>query len=176
MKKARKSKWEDRVPEIRRLAGTMPVQDLAKIMGTTSGNLSFIGSKYGISMRYDGPRPPKPVKSDGARLNNEEKAAAAAAKEAHISALAGTMPKEDLAEQLGMSTDQLKSFCSKRGISLRRGSKQQPTPVMKPAVSLKTQDELEAAANELRKYGYTVLCPDPFRTYIDCRSRPQAQV
>lgn len=172
---SRKSKWTDRLPEIRKLAGTMPAADVAKVLETTPGNLAFVCSKHDISLRFPAtasPPPRKNARKPAAKaMSSTQKTDQLVKRIAHA---AGTMPATEIAEKFGMTVKALRCLCSKRGISLKRTqpAAKPPTPI-KPRqhspspATLETQ--LENASIMLRKHGYTVLRPCPFRTHIDSK-------
>lgn len=86
--------------------------------------------------------------------------------------LAGRLPKDEIARQLGVTPAALSYQASKIGVSLRLQPGLQPLPDTPEAPKAITgrpasSEELEAASRLLRRHGYCVLLPDPFRDRID---------
>lgn len=86
--------------------------------------------------------------------------------------LAGRVPKDEIARQLGVTPAAVSYQASKIGVSLRLEPRLQSIPettVTPQAITGRpaSPDELEAASRLLRRHNYLVLQPDPFRDLID---------
>lgn len=88
--------------------------------------------------------------------------------------LAGRVPAKEIARQLGVTPAALSFQASKIGVSLRLQPDLQPVPESQSSPSPQvitgrpaSPEELEAASRLLRRHGYRVLLPDPFRDRID---------
>ncbi len=144
-------KWtEDRLALLREHAGTMPVTDLAALLEVSVGALKDAARENGIAIRTRRALVPTPEQSARLREAAGKVEGVALAQEfgvqiwtlrkwardlglnltvitwteerrGELARLAGTMPMAELASQLGVSLQALKTEASARGLSLRFG-------------------------------------------------------
>jgi|GEM_PF-2642524 len=184
----KKSKWLDRLPEIRAMAGRIPASEIAKRMGTTPANLSFLCSTHKISLRIRSgatPPPPEPVITEPPLRFVNRDPIPWAERAPIIKAMAGQASPDQIAAKLDISTGRLYQLCAVHGVSLKVPRPADPVRQLKDGRFKKrqqrdpvlvNQDRCEAASKLLRDAGYTVLRPDPFRDLIDASKRQKQSI
>ena len=106
------SVWKSREAELRRMAGNIPAEEIAKRWGITRGALSFGASRLGVSLAC-----PEKRRRDcgGGRPRVWEK------RRAEIETLAKTLTDTEIAAHYGCGLYPLRARCKAWGITLTRG-------------------------------------------------------
>jgi hypothetical protein len=105
--------WQQREPELRAMAGTMPAQEIARHYGVTRGGLSYQASRLGISLAL----PPELRRRDcggGPRR-------VWASRRAELPALAQQLTDHQIAAHYACELSALRARARRWGIELRRG-------------------------------------------------------
>lgn len=158
------TKWADRIPRLREIAGTMPAADVATELGCTLNSTRYYASVYGISLVY----PPTEASKAKNSMTGGRKAPAA------------SKPKTKPAKKAKATA----APKAKKPTPPPAAAKPTPLPVKrpqpektkKPAPPSNTHVDfaeraldakLENASRFLRSHGYTVFLPCPFRRFVD---------
>tara|TARA_R100000306_G_scaffold60810_2_gene61763 strand:- start:22021 stop:22530 length:510 start_codon:yes stop_codon:yes gene_type:complete len=158
------TKWADRIPRLRELAGTMPAADVATELGCTLNSTRYYASVYGISLVYPATEASKAKNSmaSGHKAPTAPKPKTKPAKKTKVK----PAPK---AQKPTPPPPAAKPTPPPAKVPPPEKAKK-PAPPSNTHVDFAERAldaKLENASRFLRSHGYTVFLPCPFRRFVD---------